>query len=108
MPVAVFEELRDDATISIDAERMEEVRTTFLEAGGSQTLFERALGAQQEAAAVANQRLFLISAIGGLILVLASLLLTEIPLRGSGTLAQGRGRGAAGDGFGLPLAARGR
>ena len=82
IPAAVFEELRDDATISIDAERMEEVRTTFLEAGGSQTLFERALGAQQEAAAVANQRLFLISAIGGLILVLASLLLTEIPLRG--------------------------
>lgn len=82
MPVAVFEELRDDATISIDAERMEEVRTAFLEAGGSPGLFGRALEAQQEAAAVANQRLFLISAIGGLILVLASLALTEIPLRG--------------------------
>ena len=82
MPAAVFEELRDDATISIDAGRMEEVRAGFLQAGGSQSLFERALEAQRQAAAVANQRLFLISAIGGLILVLASLALTEIPLRG--------------------------
>ncbi len=82
MPAAVFEELRDDATISIDAGRMEEVRAGFLQAGGSQSLFERALEAQRQAAAVANQRLFLISAIGGLILVLASLALSEIPLRG--------------------------
>ena len=82
LPVGVFEELRDDATLSIDEERMEEVRTTFEEAGGSASLFERALGAQQEAAAVANKRLFLISAIGGVILVAFSLALTEIPLRG--------------------------
>ena len=82
MPVAVFEELRDDATLSIDAERIEEVRTTFLQAGGSEVLFEQALGAQQEAAAAANQRLFLISAIGGLILVVLALAFTEIPLRG--------------------------
>ena len=93
MPVAVFEELRDDATISIDAERMEEVRTVFLEAGGTQALFEQALGAQQEAAAVANQRLFLLSAIGGLILVLASLALTEIPLRGRAPTPREEGEG---------------
>ena len=31
---------------------------------------------------MANQRLFLLSAIGGVILVVFSLLLTEIPLRG--------------------------
>ncbi|MDE2670497.1 MAG: MDR family MFS transporter [Chloroflexota bacterium] len=82
MSVAVFEELRDDATISIEEERMEDVRTRFLEEGGSESLFERALGAQQVAAAAGNQRLFFISAIGGLILVIASLALTEIPLRG--------------------------
>ena len=82
MPVAVFEELRDDATLSIDAERIEEVRTTFLQAGGTEALFEQALGAQQEAAAAANQRLFLISAIGGLVLVVLALAFTEIPLRG--------------------------
>ena len=82
MPVGVFEALRDDATLTIDAERLAEVREDFLAAAGTEALFERALGVQQEAVAVANQRLFLLSAIGGAIVVALSLALTEIPLRG--------------------------
>lgn len=82
MPVAVYEALEGDATLGIDRERMEAVRTEFLEAGGTVVLFERALDAQREAVAVANKRLFLLSAAGGVILVVLSLMLTEIPLRG--------------------------
>ena len=82
MPVAVYEELEGDATVGIDPNRIEEVREEFLAAGGTEVQFERALGTQGEAVAVANQRLFLLSAIGGVILVVLSLALTEIPLRG--------------------------
>ncbi len=82
MPDTVYEALEDDATLVIDAERVGDVRSEFLGAGGTVVLFERALEAQREAVAVANQRLFLISAIGGALLVAIALALTEIPLRG--------------------------
>ena len=82
MPTAVYEALKDDATLGIDTERLEAVLGEFLEAGGTAVLFEAALDTQREAVAVANQRLFLLSAIGGVILVVFSLMLTEIPLRG--------------------------
>ena len=82
MPEAVYEELEGDATLALDPGRFEETRSSFLEAGGTVALFERALDAQKEAVAVANKRLFLISAIGGVLLVALSLALTEIPLRG--------------------------
>ncbi len=82
MPVAVYEAFEDDATLGIDPERMDAIRAEFLAAGGSTALFERALGTQREAVAVANQRLFLLSAIGGVILVVLALALTEISLRG--------------------------
>ncbi|MXW27006.1 MAG: MFS transporter [Dehalococcoidia bacterium] len=82
MPAAVYEELEGDATLVLDEERFESTRAEFLEAGGTAALFDRALDTQKEAVAVANKRIFLLSAIGGLVLVLISLALTEIPLRG--------------------------
>ena len=82
MPTAVYEALAEDATLGIDADRLEAVESEFLEAGGTAAMFEAALDTQREAVAVANQRLFLLSAVGGVILVVLSLLLTEIPLRG--------------------------
>lgn len=82
LPAAVEEALEGDATLALDPERMEAARAAFLTAGGAPVLFERALDAQREAVAVANRRLFLLSAIGGALLVALSLALTEIPLRG--------------------------
>ena len=82
LPVAVEEALEGDATLALDPERMDAARAAFLTAGGAPVLFERALDAQREAVAVANRRLFLLSAIGGAVLVALSLALTEIPLRG--------------------------
>ena len=82
MPAAVYEAFEEDATLGIDAGRMDALRAEFLAAGGSPALFEQALGTQREAVAVANERLFLLSAIGGVILVALALALTEIPLRG--------------------------
>ena len=82
LPAAVEQALEGDATLALDPERMEAARAAFLAAGGGPALFERALDAQREAVAVANRRLFLLSAIGGAVLVALSLALTEIPLRG--------------------------
>lgn len=82
LPVAVEEALEGDATLALDPERMDAARAAFLTAGGAPVLFERALDAQRDAVAVANRRLFLLSAIGGAVLVALSLALTEIPLRG--------------------------
>ena len=82
MPVAVYEALAEDATLGIDPDRLGAVESEFLEAGGTAALFEAALDTQREAVAVANQRLFLLSGIGGVILVALALMLTEIPLRG--------------------------
>ena len=82
LPAAVEEALEGDATLALDPERMDAARAAFLTAGGAPVLFERALDAQREAVAVANRRLFLLSAIGGALLVALSLALTEIPLRG--------------------------
>ncbi len=82
MPAAVYETLEDDATLVLDPQRLARTQEEFIAAGGSVALFERALGTQREAVAFANQRLFLLSGIGGVILVVLSLALTEIPLRG--------------------------
>ena len=82
MPTAVYEELEGDATLALDPGRLEATRSEFLTAGGTAALFDRALDAQNEAVAVANKLLFLLSGIGGMILVALALALTEIPLRG--------------------------
>ena len=82
MPAPVYEELEGDATLALDPDRLEDTRSEFLAAGGTTALFDRALDTQNAAVAVANQRLFLLSGIGGLILVVLALALTEIPLRG--------------------------
>ncbi len=82
LPEAVYEELEDDATLALDEERFEATRAAFFEAGGAGVLFERALDTQREAVADANRLLFLLSAIGGVLVAALALALTEIPLRG--------------------------
>ena len=81
-PAAVYEAFEDDATLAIDTARMEGLEEEVLAAGGSAALFDRALDAQRGAVATATQRLFLISGLGGLIVVALAATMREIALRG--------------------------
>ena len=87
LPAAVYESFESDATLSVDPERLDEARTEFFAAGGTAVLFDRVIGTQREAVASATQLLFLVSALGGLIVVALSIALTEIPLRGKSSVS---------------------
>ncbi|MFN0094573.1 MAG: MDR family MFS transporter [Dehalococcoidia bacterium] len=82
VPEGVVASFSRDATLALDPVRLRAVEDDLAAAGGGAVEFEAARSAQREAVASATSLLFLVSAIGGVIVVALGLMLRQIPLRG--------------------------